>query len=73
LTQHAVVVGCGPTGMMLAAELALAGIDVVIVERPPTNALDDSRAGGPHARTYCARLCAAYLVGCDGGRSVARR
>ena len=28
-----VVVGAGPTGLTLAAELALAGVDVVIVER----------------------------------------
>ena len=34
MTQHAVaIVGGGPTGMMLAGELALAGIDVVILER----------------------------------------
>ena len=34
MNDHAVVIaGGGPTGMMLAAELTLAGIDVVIVER----------------------------------------
>ena len=33
---HAVVIaGAGPTGMMLAAELALAAVDVVVVERRP--------------------------------------
>ena len=33
VTEHAVVIaGGGPTGLMLAAELALAGVDVVIVE-----------------------------------------
>lgn len=49
---HAVVIaGGGPTGLMLAAELALAEVDVVIVERRPTRALAGSRAGGLHART----------------------
>ena len=51
-TRHAVViVGGGPTGMMLAGELALAGVDVVIVERRASSDLDGSRAGGLHART----------------------
>jgi choline dehydrogenase-like flavoprotein len=32
--EHAVVIaGGGPAGMMLAAELALAGVDVAVVER----------------------------------------
>jgi 2-polyprenyl-6-methoxyphenol hydroxylase-like FAD-dependent oxidoreductase len=49
---HAVVIaGGGPTGLMLAAELALAGVDVAIVERRATQALAGSRAGGLHART----------------------
>jgi 3-(3-hydroxy-phenyl)propionate hydroxylase len=46
-----VVVGAGPTGLMLAGELTLAGVDVVIVERRPTSELVGSRAGGFHART----------------------
>jgi 3-(3-hydroxy-phenyl)propionate hydroxylase len=51
-TEHAVVIaGGGPTGLMLAAELALAGIDVVIVERRLSQDLDGSRAGGLHSRT----------------------
>jgi len=51
-TRHAVVIaGGGPTGLMLAAELALAGIDVVIVERRANQDLDGSRAGGLHSRT----------------------
>src|SRR3954463_9165530 len=49
---HAVViVGGGPTGMMLAAELALAKVDVAIVERRAGQELAGSRAGGLHART----------------------
>ena len=37
MTEHAVVIaGGGPTGLMLAGELALAGVDVAIVERRPT-------------------------------------
>jgi 3-(3-hydroxy-phenyl)propionate hydroxylase len=52
MTQHAVVIaGAGPTGLMLAGELALAGVDAVLVERRPDQTLDGSRAGGLHART----------------------
>ena len=52
MTEHAVVIaGGGPTGLMLAGELALAGIDVVIVERRTTQEVDGSRAGGLHSRT----------------------
>jgi 2-polyprenyl-6-methoxyphenol hydroxylase-like FAD-dependent oxidoreductase len=52
MTEHAVVIaGGGPTGMMLAAELALAGVDVAIVERRATRELPGSRAGGLHSRT----------------------
>jgi 3-(3-hydroxy-phenyl)propionate hydroxylase len=52
MTEHAVVIaGGGPTGLMLAGELALAGIDVVIVERRASQDLDGSRAGGLHSRT----------------------
>ena len=52
MTDHAVVIaGGGPTGLMLAAELTLAGVDVVIVERRASQDLDGSRAGGLHART----------------------
>jgi len=52
MTNHAVVIaGGGPAGMMLAAELALAGIDVAIVERRASQDRDGSRAGGLHSRT----------------------
>jgi 2-polyprenyl-6-methoxyphenol hydroxylase-like FAD-dependent oxidoreductase len=50
--EHAVViVGGGPTGLMLAGELALAGVDVAIVERRASQDLIGMRAGGLHART----------------------
>jgi 3-(3-hydroxy-phenyl)propionate hydroxylase len=49
--QAVVIAGGGPTGLMLAGELALAGIDVVIVERRADQHVDGSRAGGLHART----------------------
>ena len=45
-----VIAGGGPAGMMLAAELALAGVDVAIVERRSDHVGDGSRAGGFHAR-----------------------
>ncbi len=45
------IVGAGPTGLMLAGELALAGVDVAIVERRPNQDLAGSRAGGLHSRT----------------------
>jgi 3-(3-hydroxy-phenyl)propionate hydroxylase len=52
MTDHAVViVGGGPTGLMLAGELALAGVDVAIVERRASQDLIGSRAGGLHSRT----------------------
>jgi len=51
-SEHAVVIaGGGPTGLMLAGELALAGVDVAIVERRDNQNLAGSRAGGLHART----------------------
>lgn len=52
MTEHAVMIaGAGPTGLMLAGELALAGIDVAIVERRLDQELAGSRAGGLHARS----------------------
>jgi len=52
MPQHAVVIsGAGPTGLMLAGELALAGVDVVIMERRSTPDLIGTRARGFHSRT----------------------
>jgi len=52
MTEHAVeIAGGGPTGLMLAGELALVGVDVVIVERRASQDVDRSRAGGLHSRT----------------------
>ncbi|MEV5183612.1 FAD-dependent monooxygenase [Streptomyces werraensis] len=45
-----VVAGAGPTGLMLACELRLAGADVVVVERL-AGRTGESRAGGIHSRT----------------------
>jgi len=49
--REVVIAGGGPTGLMLAAELALAGVDVAIVERRTSQDLAGSRAGGLHSRT----------------------
>ena len=52
MTERAVVIaGGGPTGLMLAGELALAGVDAVIVERRASPDLIGSRARGLHSRT----------------------
>jgi 2-polyprenyl-6-methoxyphenol hydroxylase-like FAD-dependent oxidoreductase len=52
MKQHAVVIaGGGPTGLMLAAELKLAQVDVAIVERRRTQELESSRGRGLSART----------------------
>src|SRR5947209_19706488 len=52
MSEHAVVIaGGGPTGMMLAAELTLAGTDVLIVERRASFALESARSRGLHSRT----------------------
>jgi 3-(3-hydroxy-phenyl)propionate hydroxylase len=52
VTKHAVVIaGGGPTGLMLAGELALAHVDVAIVERRANQDVAGSRAGGLHSRT----------------------
>jgi 3-(3-hydroxy-phenyl)propionate hydroxylase len=51
VSAEVLVVGAGPTGLMVAGELALAGVDVAVVERRPTAELVGSRAGGFHSRT----------------------
>jgi 3-(3-hydroxy-phenyl)propionate hydroxylase len=51
-SEHGIVIaGGGPTGLMLAGELAIAGVDVAIVERRESQDLDGLRAGGLHIRT----------------------
>ncbi len=52
MNKNAVVIaGGGPTGLMLAGELNLAGVDVAIVERRVDQSLAGSRAGGLHSRS----------------------
>jgi len=52
MNHHTVVIaGGGPTGLVLAAELALARVDVAVVERRANQDLEGSRAGGLHSRT----------------------
>ncbi|WTY77707.1 FAD-dependent monooxygenase [Streptomyces phaeochromogenes] len=45
-----VIAGAGPTGLMLACELRLAGVDVMVVEQLAQRT-GESRAGGIHSRT----------------------
>src|SRR5262249_55178349 len=52
MTKHSVVIaGGGPTGLMLAGELALARVDVAVVERRVSQDLAGSRSGGLLSRT----------------------
>ena len=52
VTEHAVtVVGGGPVGLVLAAELVLAGVDVVVLERRERAEVESARGGGISART----------------------
>ena len=52
MTGHAVVIaGGGPTGLMLAGELALARVDVAVVEPRENQDLAGLRALGLHSRT----------------------
>ena len=49
--HEVVIAGGGPTGLTLAGELALAGVDVAVIERRDSQQLAGSRAGGLHSRT----------------------
>ena len=51
MKHEVLIAGGGPTGMMLAGELTLAGVDVAIIERRSSQELVGSRAGGLHSRT----------------------
>src|SRR5256885_16160201 len=52
MTEHSVVIaGAGPTGLMLAGELALARVNVAIVEPRSSHDLAGLRALGLHMRT----------------------
>src|SRR5262245_1179039 len=51
IAREVVIAGGGPTGLMLAGELALAGVDAAIVERRPGQELGSARAGGLQSRT----------------------
>ncbi|MEZ4298351.1 MAG: FAD-dependent monooxygenase [Polyangiaceae bacterium] len=52
IRDHAVLIaGGGPTGLMLAAELALASVDVAVIERRQSQQVTGLRAGGLHSRT----------------------
>ncbi|TCO62626.1 FAD-dependent monooxygenase [Actinocrispum wychmicini] len=46
-----IVAGAGPTGLMLACELRLAGVNVLLVDQLAERGTTESRAGGLHART----------------------
>jgi 3-(3-hydroxy-phenyl)propionate hydroxylase len=50
MMETVVIAGGGPTGLMLACELKLAGVDVLVLERL-AGPSGESRAGGIHART----------------------
>ncbi|MCZ9337529.1 FAD-dependent monooxygenase, partial [Streptomyces sp. TRM76130] len=46
-----IVVGAGPTGLLLAGDLAAAGVPVTLVEKRPHQISNLSRAFVLHART----------------------
>jgi len=50
-TSQVIIAGAGPVGLMLAAELRLAGINVLVVEQRPAGTIGESRAPGINART----------------------
>lgn len=51
LDTDVLVVGSGPTGMLLAGDLAAAGLRVTVIERRPHGISNMTRAFGVHART----------------------
>ncbi|MFE7548359.1 FAD-dependent monooxygenase [Streptomyces gardneri] len=51
LDTDVLVVGAGPTGMLLAGDIAAAGLRVTLVERRPPGISSMTRAFGVHART----------------------
>lgn len=66
-----IVVGAGPTGLLLAGDLAEAGVDVAVLERRGADLSNLSRAFGVHARTmeeFDARGLAEELLSYDGAR-----
>ncbi|GAA3483874.1 FAD-dependent oxidoreductase [Streptomyces yanii] len=50
-TVDVLVVGAGPTGMLLAGDLAARGLSVTVVERRPQSTSNMTRAFAVHART----------------------
>jgi len=64
------VVGAGPTGLMVAAELALAGVSVAVLEQQAQPS-GQSRGGGVNPRT-AEVLASRGLLDAVAGRAVAR-
>ena len=51
MSQDVVIVGAGPTGLLLAGDLAAAGVRVTVLERRPEHESNLTRAFAVHART----------------------
>jgi 2-polyprenyl-6-methoxyphenol hydroxylase-like FAD-dependent oxidoreductase len=49
--RNVVIVGAGPTGLLLAGDLAAAGVSVTVLERRPAHETNLTRAFAVHART----------------------
>ncbi|MFC7309985.1 FAD-dependent oxidoreductase [Streptomyces monticola] len=49
--RRVIVVGAGPTGLLLAGDLAAAGVPVTVLEKRPARISNLTRAFGVHART----------------------